>query len=361
MTTFWGRHFGATKSTPTASQPGATSAPAAPPAATKVAQVAQVAQPPIAADTGTELTPTEISESFHRFLFALPVTGEGTGTSSGQAMLKRLELLSTRFDVRSLPRLPAVLPQLLRSLKNDTAAGAELAKLVGRDPLMVGEVMRVTGSVHYRAAQPIGSLRQAVILLGQEGLHRVVTQLAMMPILQASTGNSTHAGELLWEHAERCAHVCAWLSKSDGGDAFEAYLAGIVSHTGTGAVVRLLRQLLADAPTQALDSSFILECAALGSKLSLQAACYWELPERVIAALDENQHPENPAESSLGRALQVGDVVAMAHLLGDHEVLPVDTDLSTTWPHCYTPANLKRCQTNLRQHFRAEQMPLPTD
>lgn len=353
MTTFWGRHFGAAKSTPTASPPGVSRA-------LEVAHVAQVAQPPVAAEIGTAPTPGEISECFHRLLFALPVADEGAKTSSGQGMRKRLELLSTRFDVRSLPRLPAVLPQLLRTLKNDTAAGAELAKLVGRDPLMVGEVMRVTGSVHYRAAQPVGSLRQAVILLGQEGLHRVVTQLAMMPILQASTGNSTHAGELLWEHAERCAHVCAWLSKSDGGDAFEAYLAGIVSHTGTGAVVRLLRQLLADAPTQALDSSFIMECAALGSKLSLQAACYWELPERVIAALDENQHPESPPESSLGRALKVADILATAHLLADHELLPLETDLSSTWPDCYTPASLQRCQANLRQHFRADQAPVPT-
>lgn len=351
MTTFWGRRFGASKSAP------ATTTSATPIAAV----VAQLAERPVVVETGPVVTPVEISECFHRLLFALPAADEGTKTSSGQAMLKRLELLSTRFDVRSLPRLPAVLPQLLRSLKDDTAAGAELAKLVGRDPLMVGEVMRVTGSVHYRAAQPIGSLRQAVILLGQEGLHRVVTQLAMMPILQASTGNATHAGELLWEHAERCAHVCAWLGKSGGGDAFEAYLAGVVSHTGTGAVVRLLRQLLADAPTQALDSNFVLECAALGARLSLQAACYWELPERVIAALDENQHPESVAESSLGRALQVADIVAMAHLLGDHEQMPVDTDLSAAWRDSFTPADLTRCQANLRQHFRVDQAPALAD
>ena len=354
MTTFWGRHFGATKPTPTTIQLGTTSTPPA----VQVGKVEQVKAPALATEAGPTTTPAEISESFHRFLFALPVAVEGNKTSSGQAMLKRLELLSTRFDVRSLPRLPAVLPQLLRSLKNDTAAGAELAKLVGRDPLMVGEVMRVTGSVHYRTAQPIASLRHAVILLGQEGLHRVVTQLAMMPILQASTGNATHAGELLWEHAERCAHVCAWLGKSTGGDAFEAYLAGIVSHTGTGAVVRLLRQLLAEAPPQALDSNFILECAALGARLSLQAACYWELPERVIAALDENQHPETAAESTLGRALQVADVVAMAHLLGGHELLPVETDLSSAWPDSYNPTSLLRCQANLWQHFRPDQVPL---
>ncbi len=345
MTTFWGRHFGAATPEPPAARPETLRSPASP---------RPDPEPVAAAPCASGCSPAEISESFHRLLFALPAAAEGTPTSSGRAMLKRLELLSTRFDVRSLPRLPAVLPQLLRTLKSDTAAGAELAKLVGRDPLMVGEVMRVTSSVHYRAAQPIGSLRQAVILLGQEGLHRVVTQLAMMPILQASTGNSTHAGELLWEHAERCAHACAWLIKSDGGDTFESYLAGVVSHTGTGAVVRLLRQLMTDAPAQALDSRFIMECAALGTRLSLQAACYWELPERVIAALDENQRAQDGADSKLGGALQVADIVAMAQVLASHEVLPADVDLSSAWPGSHKPAQIKRCQDDLRQHFAAD-------
>jgi len=349
--TFWSRYFGATKTAPPAPRPRT-----APRAADTQAAAG-------AAAGGPAVGPIEVSELFHRLLFALPVAEAGARVSSGQAMLKRLELLSTRFDVRSLPRLPTVLPQLLRTLKSDTAAGAELAKLVGRDPLMVGEVMRVTSSVHYRAAQPVGSLRQAVILLGQEGLHRVVTQLAMMPILQASTGNSTHAGELLWTHAERCAHVCAWLSKHDRADTFEAYLAGIVSHTGTGAVVRLLRQLLAESPTQALDSPFVMECAALGARLSLQAACYWELPERVIAALDENQHLEAMAESALGQALQVADIMAMGHLLGEHGMLPADAEIdpASAWPGSYSPATLRRCAADLRQHFLAEAAAPPGD
>lgn len=347
MMSFWGWHFGSAKPKPLTARPVATRSRAS---TTNL-------QPPVTAPCTAACSPAEISESFHRLLFGLPAASEGTPTSSGRAMMKRLELLSTRFDVRSLPRLPAVLPQLLRTLKSDTAAGAELAKLVGRDPLMVGEVMRVTSSVHYRTAQPIGSLRQAVILLGQEGLHRVVTQLAMMPILQASTGNSVHAGELLWEHAERCAHACAWLAKNDGGDTFEAYLAGVVSHTGAGAVVRLLRQLLADAPTRALDSRFIADCAALGTRLSLQAACYWELPERVIAALDENQQAQDGADSRLGSALRIADAVAMAHVLGSHEMLPVEVevDLSSAWPKSYTPMQIKRCQDNLRQHFTVDQ------
>ena len=134
----------------------------------------------------------EIDDRFHRFVLGLPEAQSTEPTAAELATLKRLELLSTCFDMRSLPRLPTVLPQLLRTLKSDKAAGGELAKLVGRDPLMVGEVMRVTSSVFYRSAQPITSLQHAVVLLGQEGLRRVITQHVMKPILQANVGALGH-------------------------------------------------------------------------------------------------------------------------------------------------------------------------
>ncbi|MEO5813026.1 MAG: HDOD domain-containing protein [Rhodanobacter sp.] len=298
------------------------------------------------------VSPAAVSEGFHRFVFALPAAGASEPSAPGAALLKRLELLSTRFDMRSLPRLPTVLPQLLRTLKSETAAGGELARLVGRDPLMVGEVMRVTGSVYYRTAQPIASLQQAVVLLGQDGLRRVITQHAMKPILQANAGGLGHAGDYLWDHAERCAHVCAWLAKHKGGDAFEAYLAGIICHTGTGAVVRLLGHLLADAPTPVLDAHFIGQCAALGARLTLQAAQHWELPPRVVAALNERQQSDRVATSALGQALVAADTLAMAHLLGGQGLLPVDANLSTAWPESFRTALLERCQTDLRRHFR---------
>src|SRR4051812_43042421 len=81
------------------------------------------------------LSLAEIGDRFHRFVLGLPAAESSEPSAAELATLRRLELLSTRFDMRSLPRLPTVLPQLLRTLKNDNAAGGELAKLVGRDPL----------------------------------------------------------------------------------------------------------------------------------------------------------------------------------------------------------------------------------
>lgn len=317
----------------------------------------RIAMPAKASVTTPAIQPApqlaEVADRFHRFLLGMPDSDTVEPSTVELAMLKRLELLSTRFDMRSLPRLPAVLPQLLRTLKNDNAAGGQLAKLVGRDPLMVGEVMRVTSSVYYRAAQPITSLQQAVVLLGQDGLRRVLTQHVMKPILQANVGALCHvAGERLWDHAERCAHACAWLGRSNGCDAFEAYLAGIISHSGTGAVVRLLDQWM-PAEFPAPSSGFIASCAQLAARLSLQAAQHWELPPQVIEALKECQDP--PPSSSLGRALTSADLLAMAQLLGAHGRLAPDLDLSNSWPDTFGPVLLTRCQQDLRRQFPVDE------
>ncbi|MDE3072965.1 MAG: HDOD domain-containing protein [Pseudomonadota bacterium] len=323
---------------------------AKPPGAAAAAPAAEPTAAP--EDLRPAVSATQIRARFLQYVFGLPDSGSQQPNTFELTTLRRLELLSIRFDMRSLPRLPTVLPQLMRLLKNDNAAGNQWARLVGRDPLMVGEVMRVTRSASYRSAQPIRSLQHAVILLGQEGLRRVLTQHVMKPILQSSAGRlSQLAGERLWEHSERCAHACAWLSKHDGCDAFEAYLAGIVSHAGTGAVVRLLDQLMPEAPV-ALSTDFFAGCAALAARLSVQAAQYWDLPANVIEALAARQLSDQPDDGPpLATALACADVLAMAQLLGENDLLAADLDLRHAWPDTYAASLLARCQQDLRRQF----------
>ena len=314
-----------------------------------VAAATPVAETPASAEAPSL---AHIDERFHRLVLGLPPAGHEQPPPAEIALLRRLELLGTRFDLRSLPRLPTVLPQLLRTLKSDEAAGGELAKLVGRDPLMVGEVMRATSTVFYRSAQPISSLQQAVVLLGQDGLRRVITQHVMKPILQGNTGAMGHAaGGRLWGHAERCAHACAWLGRSVGCDPFEAYLAGIVRHAGTGAVVRLLDQLIPGEAPPPLSAGFVQHCAMLASRLSLQAARQWELPARVLEAMVECQGEVGASTSPLGRALAVADSLASLRMLVENHDFPADTDLSPCWPGAMTPALITRCQRDLESHF----------
>lgn len=302
-------------------------------------------------DTPSQAVLVELEGRFNRFMLGLP-DHVNHGIDIGEvALLRRLQIVSERFDVRSLPRLPAVLPQLLHALKNDNVAGAELARLVGRDPMLVGEVMRVSRSIYYRTLHNIQSLQHAVVLLGQDGLRRVATQHMMKPILQASAGaRGAVAGQRLWDHAERCAHASAFLGKYAGCDSFGSYLAGIVCNTGMGALIHLLDQEDISMP-EALSDGFLHGCAQLSLRLTLRAARHWELPEVVIQALSEQVQIPDQGASPLGRTLYVAHRLSMAQLLADHELIDTCPDLSQLWPDRFAPTQVARCQQDLQHQF----------
>lgn len=306
----------------------------------------------VAAPTADPPPPlAELHDRFNRFVLGLPPPEASLISALELATLRRVEALTERFDVRSLPRLPVVLPQLLRALKHGQADGAQLARLIGRDPVLVGEVMRVTASPLYRTAQPISSVQHAVVLLGQEGLRRIATQHVMKPILQASAGMRGHlAGPHLWEHAERCAHASAYLGRTQACDPFEAYLAGMVSHAGTGAVVRLLDQ---EAPLTlgSCSADFLARCMQLGARLSVRAVQQWELPANVILALRERADNDDAPLSVLGKALLCGQALGMAQLLAERGLLDADADYSHQWPERFSAPLLLRCKLDLRRQF----------
>lgn len=275
----------------------------------------------------TPLSRADVQDWFYRLVLGMPGSDATELRQPEQVMLKRLDELcgGDRFDITSLPRLPEVLPQLLRLLKSDNSDGSKVAKLIGRDPVLVGEVMRVSQSAHYRTARQISSLQHAVVLLGHDGLRQMVTQHVMKPILQASAGMLGHAaGQRLWDHAERCAHASMYLARGHG-DPFEAYLVGVVCNAGVGAMIRILDQ---EAPPTlgVFSRQFLISYVSMANHLTLRAARHWELPPHVIEALRERLEVRSrPAVTELGNALLAADHLAMLQMLADNHVIDRET------------------------------------
>ncbi|MFC4527748.1 HDOD domain-containing protein [Dyella halodurans] len=311
---------------------------------------------PIEASHGT-VSGDEVEEHFHRFILNLPPSTEDSATPAvEQVLLQRLTELcdSGRFDVRSLPRMPTVLPQLMRAMKSDNLNGAQLANLIRRDPVLVGEVMRVTGSITYRTAHPVGSLQHAVVLLGQIGLRHVVTSYVMKPILMASAGaNGQLVGQRLWDHAERSAHAAVFLSKGQC-DPFEAYLAGLVGYSGLGAVARLLEKEL-EMTLTSCSSAFVAGCAQVAMQLTVQVGRHWDLPPPVQDALIEHADSGRHAMAlPMSRVLHAAQRLAMHQLLAEHRLVDAEADFSDGSIAQFPSMLLARCQQDLRKNFATQ-------
>ena len=188
-----------------------------------------------------------------------------------------------------MPRLPAIIPQLMQGLKDDNISGAQLARQIARDPVLVGEVIGLANTPYYRRCHKITSIEQAVLLLGQNGLRHLVSRVAFYPILNAHSRTMTRLnGTRLWNQSEHCALICRKIAEHEKMDAFAAYLAGLVSNVGLLVGLRVMDQLFTTNASSLLHSwAFYQVFIGLAKRLSCCIVTDWGFPKAVTQALFE--------------------------------------------------------------------------
>ncbi len=214
-------------------------------------------------------------------------------------------LLASREAVcDALPRLPDVLPKLMKALRDERASWEEIARVVGQDALLVAEVLRLANSPCFRVAAKITCLEQVVMQLGLVGLREVVITVSLKPIMKLEGGHYyQHVGRKIWPQSLAAAVACRSLAQSLGGSRFEAYVAGLVHNVGMVLVVQTL-QALSQGTEAPRSIQFRKRIQQSVKRLSCLVARQWELPAESVAALQDQVEPTAGFVSSLGRVLQ---------------------------------------------------------
>jgi HD-like signal output (HDOD) protein len=314
---------------------GAPSAPAPPPAAS----AARVEMPPLpsqapgsahshgpslvstqtAVYTGGELVfPTlEASPEWLHFsarLLGLSRLKDVPPSAGEQALMQRLQAQRGSQWADLLPRLPAVLPQLMRLVRRPDVSGGELAQLLSRDPSLVGELMRLANSPRYRTEREITDLSGAVMVLGQQGLNQLVMSVALRPIFHQGKGRyASRAGTLLWDLSERTALATMRLANA-GDDEFSAYLSGLSSQLGLMALLRALDAMSAPAVPPLDREGLHRQLLPLTAAWAAQIVEHWGFPPKVAEALAPR--PGRGAESTvLAHLVRQAQAVALRQLM----------------------------------------------
>ena len=213
-----------------------------------------------------------------------------------------------------VPRVPAVIPQLLRSLRDDSVSGAELSRQLAQDVVLVAEVIREANSPYYRPAAPIKTIEGAIMLLGQNGMRMLLARVAFRPIISNQPGQFAHqVAPQVWRQSEACALAASMLAASAGANSFEAYLAGLLHHVGLIVAFRLVDQIYTgDALPQ--SDQFCVALLANSQLLSARIAALWEFPVTVSSAIE---HAGSPGAPQLARVLEQADRIGMLRVLVD--------------------------------------------
>ena len=253
------------------------------------------------------------------------------------AVVKALE--AQDWSARHLPRRPQLLPQLIQTVNDSDASARAMAVIIGQDPVLTGNLLRIANSPLYRLqVKPVDSLQRAVTLVGTDGIRQIISAVLVQPVMQLHCEAFPQFGTVIWEHALLASRAAAdHARRVTGEDGFAAQWMGLTQGLGAALVMRHLLDAGARhsgaPPSQALASA-LLDTWTLPVASRIAAA--WELPPAVHDALLRDT---DPPEGGLAGSLRFARAAAAASLLcrhgqiGQAQALALLEQLDDTPPH----------------------------
>jgi HD-like signal output (HDOD) protein len=297
MKPWWSRLFGGAPSPSTPSAHTPASVPAATPAAAGIPDVDGLFYPwLLGIDAAGNI---ELNEAEKRYLRAL----------------ERLESADGAEVAELVPRMPAVIPMLLQSLRDKNVSNAQLSEQISQDAVLVAAVLRQVNSSWYRRTTTIISIEQALTMLGQNGLRLLVASVAFKPVITTQSGYFTKlAAPHIAELSAKCALACRRLALQKHIDPFEPFLAALTQYAGLLAALRAVDHVH-DGTDTLRSSSFCVLLARHAQLLARRVGEQWNFPCAVIDAVGGNDRAG--VRSAVGEVLHRGDWLSKIRVLVD--------------------------------------------
>jgi HD-like signal output (HDOD) protein len=299
---------------------------AAPTAPMPLAQAAGTAvlEAPVE-ETIPEDPPATRNYRFFCWLIGVPANAAArppAGALLGE-LLGRVDEIIASETLRAglLPRAPHVIPQLMKTLRDDRYSSADVADRISRDVVLTAEVVRSATSVLARGDDDDEEidLARAVQVIGTQGLRRAIANVVLRPIFDAKGSSlSARAATQIWKDADRKARLAAPIAGQYDLDPFDGYLAGLLHNSGWTAVLRAIDNLedLAVGPAEIAHLAVVPEVIRRRDALFGALVGPWKLGALMdeLAAEVGSVGLEN-ARSPLGCALRDADRLAALRAL----------------------------------------------
>lgn len=316
---------------------------------------------PVVEEPAHPMTAFNVQTEALHWVYSVPRGGRigpnGLTLSHVADLVERMSLDASRA-ADWVPRVPAVLPGLLRTLRDENSSAHDLASLIEQDVSLLAEALKEANSALYQRSTPITQTEDAVRLLGSQGLRLLIARVAFRPVLGSDAGPLTQVGaNRVWALGETCAQACRALAPERGVDPFEAFLSGLALHVGLLVSLRMTdrvahlarpdphglgpRRVLVDedAPTPANQNQTAQDLMHLVALLSHRVAARWELPDNVVGTLTGLADPLARGRwQAACELLEVAQEAARLAVLADAGWLPAP--LPECWGHLPPDAQL---------------------
>lgn len=224
--------------------------------------------------------------------------------TGGLAQVAESEVLDA---IDRAPSLPHIVGQVLQRVGDAHSSTADLEKLIEQDMVLAGKVLKLVNSAFYRRPQPVGSIREAVSIIGFASLRSVVLAASTSNILLVDLEPYGMSRGGLWRNSIATAAVAraVGIKAGAGPDMSEEYFAaGLLRDVGllilspflARSGVRLRKAVQTDILT-AERRAVGFDHGWVGDRLAEK----WQLPSSLRACIGRH-HREASGDGDVGAA-----------------------------------------------------------
>jgi HD-like signal output (HDOD) protein len=201
-------------------------------------------------------------------------------------LVARLRILFTSKGYQP-PLAPTAALRLLELTRRADVDPAKAAAVFADDPLLAARVLQIARSPLYGAAQ-VPTLRDAVVRLGSRKLHDVTLEAAMdMRVFRSPQYQQWM--DSIRTHSIAVGHAARVVAGQIGGDADQAFFAGLVHDVGAAAVLGAVGGRQADFHD--ITHAALAACMdELHTEVGAMVADAWRMPAEVRAVIVGHHH-----------------------------------------------------------------------
>jgi len=221
-------------------------------------------------------------------------------------------------DIGNFPGMPGAASKLLALLNNTETPLAEIEAILRYEPGLTANVLRLVNSAYFGFSKKIGSVRQAILLMGWKRLTQLVVASCVSAIMDKPVSGYDLAPGDLWRHAVAVAVASEGLGKLlKVGGVEEIFTAGLLHDVGKMVLGRFVEEHRVAMEVESYRERsfeqvereiFGMDHAEVGAMILSQ----WGLPEDLVLAVQYHHEPmKAPKPLATVDIVHVADIVSL--------------------------------------------------
>jgi HD-like signal output (HDOD) protein len=197
-----------------------------------------------------------------------------------------------------LPTLPTIATQVFQITSNPDFSATALSNLIMNDPALTSKILKTVNSPFYGIQQQVGSVKQAVVLLGSDEIIDMAFGMAASEVFDIESYPGMINPKSLWQHSLCTALISQYLCKqTEEYKNIGAFTAGLLHDVGKIFFVKNFPELYQkihatqeqhNLPLYELEEDVLgANHAAVGGYLVSK----WNLPQSLIQATGFHHQP----------------------------------------------------------------------